>query len=596
MDFGRELYIPWRMSQGALLYKDIAHIYGPLSQHVNAALFRMFAANLTTIVIANAFFSALLAVLLYRIALLAAGHGVAFLSTLMYLAVFAFGNYATISNYNFICPFSHEATHGLILCLASLHAWQLAFQRQSLKPIALAGLFTGLGFLTRIETFTASLFLALGAFGLWIVARPRSGRKCAAGIFFFGLALVLAIVGWSVFSLLVTGDAASAPRNTTSAWHVLMRSAALTLPFYRGLMGTDHLGANLTAMGAECSGVLLVSALVLYLGVQLGDRPKHGAILVVILFIFMAFGPIQWMNTGRSIPLLVVAVLTWNVGQVWRSRQMPETNHQAVQFALWAMLSLALLIKIIAHVQLFHYGFYLALPSALLLLAAAITESRNACASMAARLHRPFPDVSAFIVTGVIAAFAIAFAGQCLWISLGNYSCCTLPMSTEANRIFVLPPRFDDRGTIMNKFLEWSEQNMKPKATFTVLPEGVSLNFFSDHPSSVKYVNLLPFEFAAFGEREILSEFQAHPPDYIVLADRDVTEYGVERFGVEGYGAELMSWFKQAYDPVLQIGIPPFSGKGFGIEILEHRSVRGEASARGSGLPRLTEPHPERHK
>jgi hypothetical protein len=588
VDFGRELYIPWRMNQGALLFRDIEHIYGPLSQHLNAALFRVFAPNFTTIVVANVFFSALLAVLLYRIAFLAAGRGVAFLSTLIYVAVFAFGNYTRISNYNFICPFSHEATHGLILCLASLHAWQLAFRRQSLKSIAFAGVFTGLGFLTRAETFVASLFLALGAFGFWAVARPRLGRKWTVGVFFFSLAFAFPIVGWYVFSLLRTGDAAGALRNTISAWDALIRSGALALPFYRGLMGTDHLGANLMAMVVECAGVLLSAVLVVYLGVRLGNRPKRGSILVIILFVFMAFGPTQWMNTGRSIPLLVAAVLAWNVGRVWRNRQMSETNHQPVQFALWATLSLALLVKIFAHAQLFHYGFYLALPSSLLLTAAAMVGSGDACAAMAHRLHRPLHAASSAIVAGAIVAFVIAFAGQCLWISLGNYSYRTLAVGVGANRIFTLPPRLDDRGPAINMFLDWSKQHMEPGATFAVLPEGVSLNFLSGHPSSVRYVNFLPFEFAAFGEREILSEFQAHPPDYIVLADRNVTEYGVERFGVEGYGAEILRWIEQAYDPVFRIGPPPFSGQGFGIEVLKHQSGRGNILA-GSYDPPLTD-------
>lgn len=61
-----------------------------------------------------------------------------------------------------------------------------------------------------------------------------------------------------------------------------------------------------------------------------------------------------------------------------------------------------------------------------------------------------------------------------------------------------------------------------------------------------------------------------------------MTEYGAERFGVEGYGAEFLKWVRQEYSPELQIGPPPFTGPGFGMEILKR--------------VRLTEPHPERHK
>ena len=49
LDFGRDLYIPWMMNQGAALYRDIEHAYGPLTQHLNAALFRLFEPSVITI-------------------------------------------------------------------------------------------------------------------------------------------------------------------------------------------------------------------------------------------------------------------------------------------------------------------------------------------------------------------------------------------------------------------------------------------------------------------------------------------------------------------------------------------------------------------
>jgi hypothetical protein len=581
VDFGRDLYIPWLMNQGAALYRDIEHAYGPLTQNFNAVLFRLFEPSVTTMAIADAVLAALLAVLIYRIALVAAGRGAAFLSTLVYVAVFAFGSYTKITNFNFISPFSHEATHGFILCLAALHAWQMAFLRRSLKALADAGFFTGLCFLTRAETSFAAFLLALAGFALWAIVRPVPSRKLAFAVAVFGLFFILPLAGWFSYSLLTTGNVSDALRSTTGAWYMLAHSGALAMPFYRNLMGTDTLGINLVAMGAEFIGVMLAASLIVYLGVRLGDRPRNGAILLVILFLYVAFGPTQWMNMGRSIPLLVAAVFALNVWRVWRGRDVDR----AVQFILWATLSLALLVKIFAHAQLFHYGFYLALPAALLLLAAAIAESGNACAAAAARLHRPLPYASASIVAGAIAAFAIAFAGQSLWISLGNYSYHTLPLGTGADRIFVLPPRFDERGPAIIKFIELSEQNMEPGATVTVVPEGVSLNFLSRHRSSVRYVEFLPFEFTTFGGQAILSEFQAHPPDYIVLVDRDVTEYGAVHFGVEGYGAEILHWIRQEYALVVRMGPAPFSSPNFGMEILKRRESE-----------RLTDRHPERHK
>src|SRR5262245_19376343 len=46
IDFGNELYVPWRITEGEHLYRDIAFTMGPLSQYFHALLFRLFGVSL----------------------------------------------------------------------------------------------------------------------------------------------------------------------------------------------------------------------------------------------------------------------------------------------------------------------------------------------------------------------------------------------------------------------------------------------------------------------------------------------------------------------------------------------------------------------
>ena len=32
IDFGREVYVPWQIAQGRVLYRDLAYIFGPLTE------------------------------------------------------------------------------------------------------------------------------------------------------------------------------------------------------------------------------------------------------------------------------------------------------------------------------------------------------------------------------------------------------------------------------------------------------------------------------------------------------------------------------------------------------------------------------------
>ena len=65
VDFGRELYLPWRISQGEVLYKDITHSYGPLSQYFHALLFKLFGISYLTIIVSNIVLFVLFLILLY---------------------------------------------------------------------------------------------------------------------------------------------------------------------------------------------------------------------------------------------------------------------------------------------------------------------------------------------------------------------------------------------------------------------------------------------------------------------------------------------------------------------------------------------------
>src|SRR5688500_18130463 len=68
IDFGREVYVPWRLSEGEVLYRDIVSYFnGPLSPYAHALLFKLFGVGLRTLVIFNLILIALLATMLYRL-------------------------------------------------------------------------------------------------------------------------------------------------------------------------------------------------------------------------------------------------------------------------------------------------------------------------------------------------------------------------------------------------------------------------------------------------------------------------------------------------------------------------------------------------
>ena len=48
IDYGREVYVPWRITQGQVLYRDINYFNGPLSPYLDALLFKLFGPSIRT--------------------------------------------------------------------------------------------------------------------------------------------------------------------------------------------------------------------------------------------------------------------------------------------------------------------------------------------------------------------------------------------------------------------------------------------------------------------------------------------------------------------------------------------------------------------
>jgi len=249
IDFGRELYVPWRLSQGEVLFRDIVSFNGPLSPYLIAGWFSLAGASLLSLVGLNLVVLGGTLILLYGMLARVASRGAAVLACLSFLALFAFGQLGPsdmlpLGNYNWIAPYSHELTHGIALSLLSLYALFRFASSGRRVWVAGSGLALGLVFLTKAEVFAAALGAsAVGlAASLWL-ARSRLDRSLAVlGLWTAG-ALLPALISTALLAAAMPfGDAL---RGTLGTWPHLLDSTHVDLPYFRWGMGTDDLPASL---------------------------------------------------------------------------------------------------------------------------------------------------------------------------------------------------------------------------------------------------------------------------------------------------------------------------------------------------------------
>ena len=190
VDWGRELYTPWRLSEGDVLYRDVASLFGPLASYANALWFSVFGVSIAVIQAANILGIGLLSLLLYDVFRRISGHAGGILAAYLFLSMFAYSYMG--GTFSFVTPYSHDATMGLALCV--ILVWLLMhMERRATALRALGtGLACGLAWLTKPEIAVAAV-ATLGVGVLLLARQPDRPGKGIWIVILFGLLLPSAV-------------------------------------------------------------------------------------------------------------------------------------------------------------------------------------------------------------------------------------------------------------------------------------------------------------------------------------------------------------------------------------------------------------------
>ncbi|MGA2032203.1 MAG: hypothetical protein ABSG68_08115 [Thermoguttaceae bacterium] len=603
VDFGREAYVPWLLLQGAHLYRDVAYFNGPLSPYVNAAVFSLLGPSIRSLLIANAVVLACIAALLFYLLRRIAGRACAAAGLFIFFLLFAFGNYEDVANYNYLAPYSHEMTHGLLLSLmglASLARW-LATGRNR-YALATGGVL-GLLLLTKPEIFAAmalasavALLLAragersavseadcpicvgrqLGALPGLVGERERTGATVGlpnrvlrtAGQASSGTQVTFAPitrkVKWGQASapvlVLAAGTAAVLAAATAAlamvlspqevcqavlgAWPYVFNPRVSGMHFYRLVSGWDAPVGHLLIMFFW----LAVQLVTLRFACRAGAvRLWTDILLLAIAAAALAVMPsvAAPMNFFLPLPLWVLLVLTLGFRK-WSAAADPDERARVATGLVLGVFALAMLAKVLLNVHVCHYGFVLAMPAVMTCLVGCWWLG-DQCKGGAALSPGRFS----------FARFAI---GLLLLLAMGagpHLAQMAWQLSQKRQQIAWdgdCPIRATrEQAAVLQAALETVKRQLRPQETLAVWPQGCLLSFAVRRAAATPYIVLMPPEIEMFGEQTMLDSHRRHPPDFILLLDCDVSEYGVKPFGV-GYARRMMCWLRENYAAVEKWG------------------------------------------
>ncbi len=579
VDFGRELYIPWQITQGQVLYRDIAFFYGPLSPYLNALLFKVFGTSLLTLAIFNIAITAGLACLIYHFFKSLADPPTAFYTTFVFITMFAFYQSGKQANFNFICPYTYGMTHGFILSFVALETFRrLINYPRSLILISALGFLLGCIFLTKSEIFVAAVIaLSTGVLGL---ARHKEFSNREVGM---GLAIVgfFFLIPPSLFALyfLTQMPAGEVLQAMTLPYRVLLLPDLLSNPFYRNISGSGAFLWNLQKMISAFSVYLL--AVMGMISWSWHESHKNPPLLKKRLWIvtgiagrtiFIGCGLIlahNFSDLARGLPLVLLGLACYQ----WAHPTIHgvDTEHSQRRIMFWILItfSLALLIKIFFLVRISYYGFVLALPGTLMIVMILIHSLPKWLAPFHIRedISRNFFGVLIIFISSIfLITSTVTYLSKQTPVGSGK----DLLLDYGRGEISKTRP---NRSQCFVSALEEIKKRIPENSGFVVFPEGVGLNYLSHRRNPTPHINFVPPEIIVFGEQNILKSFEDAQPEYFILVDRKLTEYGIRKI-THGPLAGIYRWIMGNYSPVWHVGKQPFTrGKNFGITILKKNSA-----------------------
>lgn len=570
VDFGRELYNPWQINCGSLLYKDIRHLYGPLSCYFNALLFKLFGTSLLTLAIFNIGLVVLLTYFIYYLFLKTTDALTATITSATFLSIFAFGQYMWTGNYNFVCPYSHEVMHGIFLSFLSLYIFLMYLKKQKLWLVGIIGFVMGLISLTKVEVFLAILLaICFGLTFILLINRVSiRGFLKIFGIFCLGL-LFPFIVFLIYFSL--RASLPEAMKYLLLQYTVLHTSSIPSTIFYLRISGLKAPLLNAKKLLVVTGWYVAITSVFLILGYIVhffkGKNLRRGIIFIIagaLLYIAILINKkIPLSDIIRPLPLVLLVEAVYLFISLIRSRRNPQEINRLLSLLVFTLFGLFLLVKMILNVQILHYGFALTLPGSLILVMVFLEHIPR----LWKRLNGEFHFVRALGL--ILVGMAIV---ACVKISKMAYNMKDYTVSSGKDSIITFNPSISDRGPVMNDVLSKIDETLEEDDTFVVLPEGVILNYLCRHKNPSCYFEFTPPIVEMVSEEKIIESFEQTLPDYIILAERDTSEHGWRYFGAD-YGRKIFSWIKDNYTPIYLSGNPPLVGRGFGALITKRKNI-----------------------
>lgn len=510
VDTGREFYIPEQMLNGQVLYKDIFNIYGALAYQINMILYNFFGANTLTLHIAGNIAGLGIIILVYLIAKQFLYRFYAILIPVFTIFIGIFKMHI----FNYTVPYSFAVTYGMLVVLVSLYCLLKYLKTQKNNFLYFSAFFAGTAFAFKYDFAPFLLIFPL------VCYLQKESFKTFLKLVLIGL--IIPIVSFS--SVFACGVNFNDFINKIDLFRRIAQAPSLTY-FYQN----NGVFLNLTTFISILKNLSIFCLILLLWKFVAKKTFAHKAtsyILQTLLAIILLTLIYKTGFTFIGIATLCLCLIKYN--KIFTDK-----------FNFICLIALILLsIKSIFICKLGFYGIY-SFPFLLMALTLVLSE--------------------------------YYFKGQKylkLILALACIILLTPPLKSEFTRRGLYKSKIETQkgwissatnktasALLVNFILEKTDKNDK----IVILPEGHMINFLTNRKSDDYYGNLIPMYVESLGENKIINHYKQNKPEYFVITDRDMTEYGKQYICLD-YASNLCNWIFENYHVVYKIlGAPEYT-------------------------------------
>ena len=511
VDSGRELMVPWRVSQGERLYRDVEFHHGPLAPFLGAASDRVFGRSLPARTALAAAVALLQIFALLRLArrMLPVGRAALAVSIAVAVAVF-------LRPGGWLFPFSFDAA---IAVAAMTWALELA-ARGAPRPDALAGACLWAALCARLEMGLAAV--AVLAFVVVHRREPRRLRK-------------LALWPLAAAALAYVAVSAGIPLSTLEAdgWLRLLDPPEAFRNVYRAYAGLDRPGLRLTELVLAGVVLLVVAALLAAVAAlsskasssarRSGPVFEAAAIAALAAIAFVRLRPPAGLSESlglfpplvRVVPPIVVAAAVWRLVLRLGRRDPQGALARVPDAVLWIAALFATRLLLAAGYVGPYDAFFLPLPL-IVCLVGLFGLAERASASVGASFPRLATTALAVFLLFRIASLADIYRRPG-WTRV----------ETPAGAVVLREPV----ATTTRLALADLADRLPEGGTLAGFPEVGFFNYVLGRRNPFAHEQYFPGHLEGEAAGRFAEQFAAHPPDVTVFANVLAVGEGMRVFG-----------------------------------------------------------------